>query len=146
MDRKTRAQRREERAAHQGSSAAVRKRNKMVLNTIVAVVVLAAAVALGYYLLREPAPSPLDSFAQCTAKRGLTMYGTAWCPHCQEQKAMFDESFRFVRYVDCDKNAQVCLSNEVTGYPTWILSGERFEGKQSLEYLADITQCMLPTE
>ena len=31
-----------------------------------------------------------DDFAKCLNEKGLKLYGASWCPHCQEQKQMFE--------------------------------------------------------
>lgn len=67
-----------------------------------------------------------DTFAQCLTEAGMTFYGAYWCPHCQDQKAMFGESLQYVNYVECDaggENAQpeACVAAGVEYYPTWIL-------------------------
>src|SRR3990167_442653 len=87
----------------------------------------------------------LDSFAQCLAEKKITMYGADWCPHCQNEKNAFGDSFRFVPYVECPDNPQQCLALEVNGYPTWIFpDGRRLEGEQGLRKLSEASGCALP--
>jgi len=83
-----------------------------------------------------------DAFAQCLTEKA-TMYGTEWCPHCKNQKRLFGNSFRYITYIDCDKNKDECLRNNIEGYPTWIIKGEKHPGEQRLERLADLTGCSL---
>ncbi len=91
-------------------------------------------------------PGKLDDFAQCLTEKGATMYGTAWCSHCKNQKELFGNSFKYVDYVDCDYNKQECLDNGVRGYPTWKINGENYPGEQSLYKLASLSGCDLPEE
>ncbi len=87
----------------------------------------------------------LDSLAKCLASKGITMYGAYWCPHCQNEKAAFGSSFRYIPYVECAENPQKCLEVGIKGYPTWIFSdGRRFEGEQGLQRLAQESGCPLP--
>lgn len=87
----------------------------------------------------------LDSFAQCLAKKGITMYGANWCPHCQNEKKAFGSSFRFISYVECPDNPQRCLSANISGYPTWLFpDGRKFTGQMGLENLAKESGCQLP--
>lgn len=63
--------------------------------------------------------------AQCIKDKGITMYGTSWCPHCKHQKSEFgaknDEEFaQIANYVDCEASAKECRDKKVTGYPTWL--------------------------
>ena len=88
--------------------------------------------------------SNYDTFAKCTASKGLTMYGAAWCSHCQAQKKLFDGSFQYASYVECPDNIKLCTDKGVNGYPTWIdVAGNKYEGEQSLENLAKISGCEL---
>lgn len=90
-------------------------------------------------------PNKYDAFAQCLAKRELTMYGAVWCTHCQNQKKEFSTSFQYVPYVECPDNIKLCTDKGVTGYPTWITKdGQKFEGEQPLEKLAQVSGCQLP--
>ncbi|MEI8337531.1 MAG: protein disulfide isomerase family protein [bacterium] len=107
------------------------------------------AVLYSFYLAiasRTQATPGVTAFAQCLASKNITMYGAVWCPHCQKQKALFGAAFHYVPYVECPDNTKLCEDKGVTGYPTWITaSGTKLEGEQSLEKLAEVTQCALPT-
>lgn len=84
-----------------------------------------------------------DVFAQCLTDAGVKMYGTEWCPHCQNQKKLFGKSFKIINYIDCDKNRETCLIEGIQGYPTWKLNGESYTGEQSFKSLAQISECKL---
>lgn len=94
------------------------------------------------------APGKYDAFAQCLANAGATMYGAVWCPHCQELKATFGNSFRYIKYVECPDNTQLCLDKGVNAYPTWILGTTTidvgFDGNDTMKLLASSTGCALP--
>jgi hypothetical protein len=92
----------------------------------------------------------LDAFAQCLAAKPAKMYGAYWCPHCADQKAMFESSFHYVPYVECGipgsrDEAQVCKDAGIKHFPTWEFAGaERLEGTQTLQFLGTKTGCSLP--
>lgn len=110
-------------------------------------VVLVAAFGVMYFSARKPAApayANLDEFAQCLASKQVTMYGAEWCPHCKNEKARFGESFKYVPYVECPDNMQLCLDKGIKGYPTWILAdGTKLEGEQGLERLSQASSCEL---
>ena len=86
----------------------------------------------------------LDGFAQCLTDKGFTMYGAYWCPHCQNEKARFGDSFRYVNYVECTENPNTCTSAGIKGFPTWITrDARRFEGEQGIEKLSEVSGCSL---
>jgi thiol-disulfide isomerase/thioredoxin len=87
-------------------------------------------------------PGLLDDFAQCLTDNGAIFYGTEWCPHCKNQKAMFGNSMQKVNYIDCDKNKAKCQEAGITGYPTWkFADGSSLSGTQFLSTLAEKTGC-----
>lgn len=133
--------------------------NKQIILAVLGVVVLLLAIgsvsssrsssqsAKTQASIDVNATSTLDTFAQCIASKGLTMYGAEWCPHCKKEKNRFGTAFKYVSYVECPDNVQVCISKGVNGYPTWInASGTLYEGEQGLEGLAKISGCELPAE
>lgn len=103
---------------------------------------LAAAVVVALHLhysgLFDSAAGPEDPYLQGLAQHlrdsGARFYGASWCPHCNEQKALFGASGRRLPYVECSPDgrhsppAAECLLRGIEGYPTWIIDGVRYEG------------------
>ena len=64
------------------------------------------------------------------------MYGAYWCSHCNNQKQVLGrEAMKIIGYIECDKeglNSQndLCMDKKVPGYPTWIIDGQKYPGKQ----------------
>ena len=117
---------------------------------IVTGLLIVAAFAAVIYLGLRKRGHRLDAFAQCLAVKQVKMYGAYWCPHCAEQKEMFESSFQYVPYVECGvpgsrEEAPVCKDAGVKHFPTWqFADGERREGTQPLPALATKTGCGLP--
>lgn len=113
---------------------------------------LAAAIAGGVWWMvsYQSDPGKYDAFSQCLKDKGAVFYGAFWCPHCQNQKAMFGKSAKLLPYVECstpDGRGQVplCQEKEIKGYPTWeFADGSRETGEVSLAKLAEKTGCLLP--
>jgi hypothetical protein len=123
-------------------------KTKFFVIFVVGVVLLVGG--LGIFLNKKSiAPSKLDGFAQCLAASGAEFYGAFWCPHCQDQKALFGSSSKYLPYVECSNTdntqKQICIDKKIEGYPTWIFKdGSILNGKIELQTLADKTQCLLP--
>jgi len=118
---------------------------------IIAVVILAILIGVLMFYPAKKVDGRLDGFAQCLASKSITMYGAAWCSHCQNEKNAFEGSFKYVPYVECPNDPQACLEKGVTAYPTWIFpdglsaqAGRKFVGEQGLEKLSQESGCPLP--
>ena len=94
------------------------------------------------------ARGPEDPYRRGLAERledsGALFYGASWCPHCQEQKALFGASQDRLPYVECSPGgprgaaASACLSAGVRTYPTWVFAdGSRVTAVMSLSELAE---------
>ncbi|OGY55559.1 MAG: hypothetical protein A2756_01705 [Candidatus Ryanbacteria bacterium RIFCSPHIGHO2_01_FULL_48_27] len=128
--------------------------NKLLVGITIGVLVL-VAVGAAFFSRGQggPSASQYDSFAQCLADAGLAMYGSATCPFCAQQRAMFGDSFRYVREIECDPRnplaqTELCIAKKITHTPTWIL--EDTEGKevsrlepgvQTFETLGTLANC-----
>jgi hypothetical protein len=91
-------------------------------------------------------------FAQCLTSKGAKFHGAFWCPHCQEQKALFGDAADSLPYVECStpdrqNQTQACIDAGIKSYPTWVFAdGSRLSGLNSLEKLAEVTTCTLPAD
>ena len=85
------------------------------------VIVILAVGGLGLYMGNRP--SKYDDFAKALKQKGAEFYGAFWCPHCQEQKAEFGTSKKYLPYIECSNpdNTQTksCADNKIESYPTW---------------------------
>jgi hypothetical protein len=116
------------------------------------VLILGVIIAASAYFLVGVARKPggLEAFAQCVREQRALFYGAFWCPHCQEQKALFGAAQRRLPYVECstpDGRSQVvlCQNHGIREYPTWVFAdGSRVTQVLSLHRLAEKTGCSLP--
>lgn len=128
----------------QRTSYKTRQRNKKILNySLLGIVII--AVAYGIYAFSSDESGQHDALARCLTQEGVIMYGTDWCPHCQNQKQMFGQSFRYVNYINCDLNSAACDLAGVTGYPTWQFPDGQASGVQSISVLAERSGCQNAT-
>lgn len=125
----------------------------MKKTTWIWIVIALLFVAFVVWLIRTPGrnvPSKYDEFATCLKDKGVLFYGAFWCPHCQNQKAMFGRAAKLLPYVECStpdgkSQTEECTTAKIEGYPTWVFpNGERKGGEVSLEDLAKQSTCVLP--
>ena len=101
-------------------------------------------------ILLTSCQSKLDKFAQCLTDKGAIFYGSLSCENCREQKEFFEDSAKYLNYIECDKyaknsNYKVCKEAQINSYPTWIFEdGSYLIGKQTFKDLADKTSCESP--
>ena len=82
------------------------------------------------------------AFAKCLTNAGAKMYGTATCPHCQKQKALFGDNFQYINFTDCLQNPTACTG--IDRVPTReFKDGTMIQGEQSFETLGSKTDCVL---
>jgi uncharacterized membrane protein/glutaredoxin len=114
---------------------------------LIAVITLTATA--GVYATQSRVEAQSQTFTGGLAlhlkDKGFKMYGAFWCPHCQEQKAMFGDASAMVPYIECDARAanakaELCQQKRITSYPTWEVDGKFYEGVQSLSGLADLSK------
>ena len=113
---------------------------------IIIVLVLLAIAGMVWYAAQ---PGQYDEFASCIKESGTKFFGAFWCPHCQEQKALFGKSASKLPYVECSNpdgqsQTQVCKDNKIESYPTWVWKdGTRKTGTIALSDLSTFTGCPL---
>lgn len=114
-----------------------------------AAVAIIAFLHLNYmgYVGKPPAVEDpaLRALAVHLADTGVKMYGAEWCPHCQDQKAMFGAAAKRLPYIECSMGRQgsaqtaACRQAAIKTYPTWEIKGQRYEEVLSPLRLAELT-------
>lgn len=123
--------------------------NKKEILVIVLIVIISILIIGAFVYFNQPEKviddPRLDTFAKCLTEKGLTMYAASWCKFCAEEKKAFGSSFKYINYVECPENIQLCLAKGIQGYPTWLdEQGNKYESKQGLAKLSEISGCDLP--
>lgn len=94
-----------------------------------------------------PEDPNIRALAEHLSNEGALFYGASWCPHCQEQKALFGASADRLPYVECSPagpngpQTVSCSRAGIRSYPTWIVKGRAIAVGQvlSLAQLAEAT-------
>ena len=144
-------QRRERQAKEAQAQEPPPQRDPAFLRKVITAVVIIAAFGAAYYFGYQRRAHRYDAFARCLTDKGVKMYGAYWCPHCADQKKLFDASFKYAPYVECgvegntSKMQPVCSDAGIKHFPTWQFPpvGDRVEGEMPLEDLSLKTGCPL---
>ncbi|KKU15899.1 hypothetical protein A3I34_01280 [Candidatus Jorgensenbacteria bacterium RIFCSPLOWO2_02_FULL_45_12] len=120
---------------------------KIIIWSAITAAIIILAVAIVYPGINTSGASmELENLAKCLADKNVVMYGAEWCSHCQNQKRMFDGAFKYVPYVECPDNVELCVGKGVEVIPTWIFpDGKRHTGELTAEMLAKEAGCEFQT-
>ena len=109
------------------------------------------SIAFGMFKFNGTVATKFRELFRSVSKSGAKMYGAFWCPHCQQQKAMFGASASRLPYIECSPNGQgapqadVCKAENIASYPTWVINGKHIAEVLSLKDLAADTGFQLGT-
>lgn len=124
------------------------KQNKIIIS-----VSLMLCLIVIFYVFTQNTTTKIeniyDDFAQCLTEKGAVMYGSAWCSHCNEEKITFGNAFKFINYIECPDNTQLCIDKGIRGYPSWSIGTsteliEGFDKNTTFKQLSEKTGCKLP--
>lgn len=128
----------------------MKKNLTAIIFTLIVIIVIGG---IAFAIRQSAAESKkLEPFAQCVNDSGAKFYGAYWCPHCNQQKALFGRAHKALPYIECstpggDGQTEVCQEEEIQSYPTWKFPDETvLSGVVTLEVLAAQTGCQLPGE
>lgn len=126
------------------------------LGSLATAILVVGALHLHYAGQFDPTAGPEDPYLRNLAshleRRGVKFYGAYWCPHCQQQKALFAAAARRLPYVECSPHgpqapqATACLAENVKNYPTWVADGWRYERILSVAELAKLSGFAPPAQ
>ena len=91
-------------------------------------------------------PEELTEFIYCLKEANFVIYGANWCGWTKKLTDMFG-GFDMVKpiYVECTEEEELCEEKEVSGYPTILINGEKYQGGRTFEEIAATTGCEIPS-
>ncbi|ACL72672.1 vitamin K epoxide reductase family protein [Thioalkalivibrio sulfidiphilus] len=114
-----------------------------LLNSVVVTAVILGTLHVYYSDLLSPREDPrLEALAQHLTDSGALYYGAYWCPACQQQSRLFRGASDRLPYVECapgGRNTSMtlqCVNAGVSGFPTWVINGRRYQEVLQPEELA----------
>ncbi len=86
-------------------------------------------------------PGKYDDFAKCLTEKGAVIYGNDYCQYTNKQLGFFRKSQKYLNYVKCIDNKELCDSKGVEVTPTWEINGKTYPQVQTFEALAAYSGC-----
>ncbi len=84
------------------------------------------------------AANDLVAFAKALSDAGVQFFGAAWCPFCNEQKALFEDGAKYLPFIEVTNPNrtpnQIATDEGITQYPTWKFN----DGSQPLVGVASL--------
>ena len=108
----------------------------------ISVVVLILLVAGGVIFLKNTSFTVKDTPSVEVARyigEHSVLYTQAGCIHCKEQEDLFGVNVKYLNIVDCLEDTQVCINLGIEATPTWIINGQKYVGKKTIEELKELT-------
>ncbi|MBN1915714.1 hypothetical protein JW796_01810 [Candidatus Dojkabacteria bacterium] len=120
---------------------------------VVSFILFGGIIGLALAAKKEISDADYSEFISCLAGKEAKLYVSSWCSFCAKQKTLFGEQQNQLTEkgvsVLCDATdgtgqAEECNEAGISGYPTWIIDNEMISGVQTLEFIAEKTECALP--
>ena len=111
---------------------------KYFLFTAIILIIILLGLSINSYVKR---PGKYNDFAKCLTEKGAVVYGNDYCQYTNQQLNFFGKSKKYLNYIKCYENKQLCDEKGVEITPTWEINGEMYEQVQTFERLAAISGC-----
>lgn len=108
-----------------------------IFSTIILIVIL-IALSINAQIKK---PGQLDGLAKCLTEKEVVIYGNDYCQYTVKQLNFFGKSQKYLNYVKCSENNELCDSKNIQTTPTWEINGEMYSQVQPIDKLAAISEC-----
>ena len=117
---------------------------KKIKKYFLMIIVITALVIFSYtFYLRSQKPGQYDDFTKCLTEKGAVVYGNDYCQYTAKQLNYFDKSKKYLNYVKCSEDKELCDSKGVKVTPTWEINGKMYEQVQNFEKLSELSGCKI---
>ncbi|TDK18861.1 Vitamin K epoxide reductase [Luteimonas aestuarii] len=123
----------------------VRMSSWLLGNGLIALGLLAVLHVSASGLMERRGDPRLHGLAEHLERSGVKYYGASWCANCREQTRKFAGAAGKLPYVECSPNGRTggvafeCVSERISGYPTWVIGGRHYVEVIEPERLAAMT-------
>lgn len=131
---------RERQEAERNAETAMQRAKKLKRLYSLGIVFIVMAVIGIFAYSKLVTPGQYDEFAKCLGKKAV-VYGSDACMYTQKQLSWFGKSAKYLNYVRCVDNKQLCDEKGISITPTWEINGKMYEQVQSFERLSQLTGC-----
>jgi hypothetical protein len=111
---------------------------------IATIIIILIIITFSIYVTTGNKPEPVisEELARCIADSGAKAYTQTGCIHCENQKELFGDNWKYINEINLQTNYNEFRAAGITGTPAWIINGKTYEGFQGKENLKTITGCV----
>jgi len=114
------------------------KVNKATIGIFILILLIAGAVIYSKSTgLATQNIIPSEEVAKWIGNHSV-MYSQTGCIHCKEQLDLFGDNAKYLNIID-EKDMQKFIDAGITATPTWIINGQKYVGKKTIEELKELT-------
>jgi hypothetical protein len=111
---------------------------KYVVYSLIGLIVVFSIAAVYSYSQK---PGEYDDFAKCLTEKEVVVYGNDFCSFTGKQLNYFGKSEKYLDYVKCTGNQELCDAKGIRVTPTWEIDGKMHENVQTFDKLSGLTGC-----
>lgn len=117
---------------------------KKIKKYFIIIGLMLAITIFGYtFYIRAQRPGQYDELASCLTEKGAIIYGNDFCQYTTQQLNYFGKSKKYLNYIKCADNENLCNEKNIKITPTWEINGKMYEQVQTFETLSDLSDCEL---
>ncbi len=113
---------------------------KKKINLIISISIIIIVLILSIFLINKPSEKIEEKIAKCIGNNA-ELYVQLGCHACEIQKQYFGENSKHLNIIDCWKNREKCIKENISATPTWIIENNKYIGVQSIDKLKELTNC-----
>lgn len=106
--------------------------------SIIILLVLFSSLTINNFM---KGPGDYDEFAKCLTEKDVIVYGNDFCSYTTNQLGYFGKSKKFLNYVKCVNNEELCDEKNIEVTPTWEIDGKTYPQVQTFEKLSILSGC-----
>lgn len=111
---------------------------KVFMFTVIILIIILSSFSIYSYTKK---PGEYDDFAKCLSEKEVIVYGNDYCSYTSTQLNYFGKSKKYLNYVRCVDDEELCNNKNIDVTPTWEIDGEMYEQVQNFEKLSSLTGC-----
>jgi len=117
------------------------KKESLVWDTAAIIILISILGIIIYLYTQGGTPTSINTTTTMCIANSSTLYATEWCGYCQKQKSLFGTNVNLLNVVDCDKDKELCIMENIKGFPTWKINNKSYFGLRYEDDLRSITGC-----